>query len=405
MKISKAFLVKIHFYLALIALGIGCCDGMYHQENAMSGVGITGLGIMFSVVTCLPLLFPNRHLKLHLPPIGIISFVLFVIYTFVILIVYDNSEITVAVKTIRFLMHFVYILALIATYRWYSVNPINKLDTYIYVIFFTMLLLTYGAIVMYMLNNLIVEHLVTSYYLLYALPIVLLHKSWTWKAICVIAAIIAVFSSMKRGGVAALVLGLVIYAIVYMRIKSKNMAKVILGSLFSIIIVGLIGLSLATMDNEDEEKNLFERFESVQEDGGSNRDHVYSITWNMITSQDGLSLVVGNGYNAVIKDSPIHYSAHNDYLENLYDYGMVGCGLYILFVISFLKLSIRALREKAEVAPMLCFQFSNYILLSNVSHIFLYMFMPVVLMTYGIGYGQIKYNSRIKSGEKVNVVV
>lgn len=399
MKINKAFLTKIHFYLALIALGIGCCDGMYHQENAMSGAGITGIGILFAVIVTFPILLPNKELKIKLPPIGIISFVLFVICTFVSLFIFENPELTTVTKVIRFCMHLLFIMALVATYRWYSSNPINKLDTYVFLVLFAMLLLTYIAIVMYMLSNLIVEHLVTSYYLLYFLPIVLLHKSWLWKTICIIAAFIAVFSSMKRGGVAALVLGLIIYVIVYMRVKSKNVVKAFVGGLIAIVIIGVVGVSLANMENEDEEKNLAERFESVQDDGGSNRDHVYSITWNMIISQEDMGLITGNGYNAVIKDSPIHYSAHNDYLENFYDYGLIGVSLYVIFVISFLCLAIRAFKEKAEVAPMLCFQFSNFIFLSNISHISLYMFMVVILLTYGIGYGQMNYNKRLRLNE------
>ena len=99
---------------------------------------------------------------------------------------------------------------------------------------------------------------------------------------------------------------------------------------------------------------------------------------------------MGHGYNAVLVDSPIHLSAHNDFLEILYDYGLVGLSLYLVFVLSFLKVSLRAFRKNADIAPVLCFQFSNFFILSNISHVFIYMLMPFVTFTYGMGLGYMR---------------
>lgn len=386
-----ATLRRIHFYLALIAMAVGCMGAMNSQEEFMSEMRHTGTFVGFALLMWLPMLMPNRYLKFKFPPIGIVSFSFLIFYTLVVIIIF-NDEISTPDKIIRVFFHGCFFVSLVGCYRWYSFNAIRKADTYIFIVMFFLFLLMYIRIVIYAVSNLLIAHMVTSYYLLYALPLVLLHKSWRWKILCIVLAFIAVFSSMKRGGALALVFGLLVYVFVYMHNKSKNVAKTFF--LFAVALCVITGIALFLGNNiktDEKQSNLIERLQNVEQDGGSNRDHVYAVTWHLITSQDMPRLIVGNGYNAVLRDSPIHFSAHNDFMEICYDYGLIGLACYIVFTLSFFFLSFRAFRSKHAVAPSLCFQFSNFILLSNVSHIFIYMFMPLVLLTYGISLGQLRY--------------
>lgn len=381
---------KAHFYIALIAMAIGCVGAMNTQEDFMSDMRYTGVCVAFAFAVWLPTLLPNRSLKFELPSAGIIAFLFLMGYT-VIMLVFANDEMTPSNKITRLLFHGCFVVSLIGTYRWYSFNRIEKPDTYAFIVIFMMLLLMYVRVVFVAMSNLNLSHLATSYYTLYALPLVLFHKSWRWKALCIILTFIAVFTSMKRGGALALVFGLMVYLYVYLRNRSFNMLKTTAIFIVSLAFITAIVIFLGSNKTDgDDQMNLIERIENVQEDGGSNRDHVYTVTWHLITSQNMGSLLVGNGYNAVLRDSPIHFSAHNDFMEITYDYGLIGLMCYIIFTFSFMHLALKAYRHKLDMAPNLCFQFSNFILLSNISHIFIYMYMPLVLMTYGIGKGQMR---------------
>jgi hypothetical protein len=372
-------------------MAVGCMGAMNSQEEFMSEMRHTGVFVGFALLVWLPMLMPNRSLKFRFPPIGIVAFSILILYTLVVIIIF-NDDIAISDKIVKICFHGCFFVSLVGSYRWYSFNAIRKTDTYVFVVVFFLLLLMYLRIVFYAISNLLIAHLVTSYYLLYALPLVLFHKSWRWKILCIVLAFIAVFSSMKRGGALALVFGLLVYVFVYMHNKSKNVVKTFV--LFVVALLIIIGISLflgSNIKTDEEQANLVERFQNVEQDGGSNRDHVYTVTWHLITSQDMSRLVVGNGYNAVLRDSPIHFSAHNDFMEITYDYGLIGLTCYIVFTVSFFFVSLRSFRIKSAVAPSLCFQFSNFILLSNISHIFIYMFMPLVLLTYGISLGQMRY--------------
>jgi len=388
--LNLSTLRRLHFYFALIAMTLGCMGAMNSQEEFMSEMRHTGVFVAFAFAVWIPMLMPNRSLKFRFPPLGIVFFSILILYTLVVIVIFNN-EVGTADKIIRICFHGCFFVSLVGSYRWYSFNRIGKVDTNIFLIMFFLLLLMYLRIVLYALSNLLIAHMVTSYYVLYALPIVLLHKSWRWKIICIVLAFIAVFSSMKRGGAVALVLGLMVYFFVYMQNKSKNVVKTFIVTVLVLsVILGLAFFLGGNVSDAGNEKNLLERIQDVNQDGGSNRDHVYAVTWRLITSQDLGSLIVGNGYNAVLRDSPIHFSAHNDFMEITYDYGLIGLACYIIFTLSFLHLSVKAFKTKHYIAPSLCFQFSNFILLSNVSHIFIYMFLPLVLLTYGIGLGQMR---------------
>lgn len=77
----------------------------------------------------------------------------------------------------------------------------------------------------------------------------------------------------------------------------------------------------------------------IAEDGGSNRLFIYGQLWLAQKSSDLLHWIIGSGYNSVLlskicTDGVLgeNVSAHNDFLEVLYDYGIVGLLGYVSFL-------------------------------------------------------------------------
>ena len=61
------------------------------------------------------------------------------------------------------------------------------------------------------------------------------------------------------------------------------------------------------------------------------RETIYEYTWQMIMNSDVEEWVLGHGHNAVFEDSPLTISAHNEFLEVIYDYGIIVLVLYLFF--------------------------------------------------------------------------
>ena len=57
--------------------------------------------------------------------------------------------------------------------------------------------------------------------------------------------------------------------------------------------------------------------------------------WSHFLNKGFINLLLGSGYFAVAMDT--HLSAHNDFMEILYDYGFLGLVLFVLFWISLIK--------------------------------------------------------------------
>ena len=83
-------------------------------------------------------------------------------------------------------------------------------------------------------------------------------------------------------------------------------------------------------------------FESILDDvnsdvdsGGNGRVDIIGNVWFHFIDKGLINLLFGSGYFAVAMDT--HLSAHNDFLEILYDYGIVGLVLFLCFWFSLIK--------------------------------------------------------------------
>lgn len=97
------------------------------------------------------------------------------------------------------------------------------------------------------------------------------------------------------------------------------------GGIGVLLLITLMNLFITQND-----LSILDRLSNIQDDGGSGRDIVWAYTWRMITEEPNVfPLLFGHGFNAVYSDSMLGLSAHNDFLEIIYDYGLIGLLLYL----------------------------------------------------------------------------
>lgn len=240
----------------------------------------------------------------------------------------------------------------------------------------------------------------TVYYPLMLLPLVFTNRK---RASVVIGVLLLLFSTLiseKRTALIALVLALVIPIII--NPASKRKSKLKRAVLFSVI--GLAALVLAYLFILYFDIDIIGRFMNLSNDGGSGRNHIYETVWHCIKNMNVRDLFIGNGFNGVAKDKIVmlidsnifgfeYTSAHNDFLEIIYDYGVIGLLLYLIFIVQMIKTLFKLYVNRSRYFSMALSATILYLVVSTSSHliiyptyiVFLLMFMSVASNRFGKG--------------------
>lgn len=138
--------------------------------------------------------------------------------------------------------------------------------------------------------------------------------------------------SIKR----SIIVGVVSCSLVYAILSEHR--KVFSKWYFWIVLAGvlLLGYYLYGVVSE----TIIYRFTRLEEDGGSGRDYIYDVILSSFHQSEWQAKLFGHGYQSVtaINDWKL---AHNDLLQLLYDYGIIGVGLYLLLLLSLVALVIK----------------------------------------------------------------
>lgn len=211
-----------------------------------------------------------------------------------------------------------------------------------------------------------------TYFCLSGLPLVLYYCKGRGQFVIVFLISIVIFSSLKRTGIAALIVALMCFYFFSVYIedsgkkKRKKMVRILLSSSFLLFIVFLIIGQL--------EIDVFGRFSNIQEDGASGRFIIWTYILGAFQNGTLMQKLFGNGYHAVgslmlpgVYDGR-SILAHNDFVEYIYDYGTVGAGLYFYLISLILYSIIRQIRNKDQLLPSSCAALIIFISISQFSY-------------------------------------
>lgn len=222
-------------------------------------------------------------------------------------------------------------------------------------------------------------HLGTAYYTLFILPTILLAPNKWIKYIAIAITGAVIISSFKRGGLIALVIGLVAYLFVKEVLFEKKFTKLVL----FLMIIAILFVVLIYIDNAMG-NIISQRIHNIQEDDGSGRVQVWETTWKMICLSKEEHLLFGHGHNAVLRDSILSLSAHNDFMEILYNYGIICFIPYIYLHIRLIQQMFTAIKSNDSRAMTMAFTYVIFIILSMISHIIVYQWAPLIALSWGL---------------------
>ena len=217
----------------------------------------------------------------------------------------------------------------------------------------------------------------TAYYTLFFLPFALLSEKKVIKWGGTVLVLYTLLLCMKRTGFIAFVAGIVIYILVEYRSApkgSKKRAFVLLGGLLA-----LTAMYFFFFFNTRGTFSVIDRLLSTGQTSNEGREDVWPVVISMIRYSDIIALIFGHGFDTVIENSPLALSAHCDFLEVIYDYGVSGLLLYLTFYKRLWNGFIRMYRQGSELAAPMSFTFVTAFVVSLFSHL-------IIFPTYFLGF-------------------
>lgn len=191
----------------------------------------------------------------------------------------------------------------------------------------------------------------------------------------------------KRGNVVASVIPLLLLLKeqyrTYLSWKSK---------LFTII--GFACLLAYTYHNIENNDYLVHRMEKTMEGDTSNRDRIYSQAWHAWADSNNIkNFVFGYGTDGTNKEIGIR--AHNDWLEVIVDFGLIGVSFYLVFFCNLLRTCRKVRRWNKSMAYTLFSVLMIWFLKSLYSMGFTENLFSYLSMVMGIVLGRV-YGVRCK---------
>ena len=173
------------------------------------------------------------------------------------------------------------------------------------------------------------EGQIHAYIIIASATTILLSKKKILSLFFIMLAIAMTFLSAKRGGILAISLASFSYLIIeYIILEKKNKAFGILAFVVALMFVAFAGYKVYTKMSY----LLNERFDEMSYGGGSGRLYIWQSVIDKYFEQSGFSMIFGSGFFGI--QEQIGMQAHNEFLEILFAYGVIGLFLYIMFWLS-----------------------------------------------------------------------
>ena len=238
-----------------------------------------------------------------------------------------------------------------------------------------------------------------TYFCITTLPLVLiLTNNRSYRNLSMVLAVLISTASTKRAGTLALILGLFVMFVVEAHIQGTLNQR--WKKYLKIMLLILIGTIMVFYLESTGRIQILDRFARLGDDGGSGRDVIWSIVLNAYHSSSLVQRLFGHGFQSVyyiLRPGGFYRFAHNSYIEYLYDYGIVGLILLLVFIIALIVSTIDMVRRKARFAPVMCLLLVISVFLGMFSYFFeeSNIIMPVAV-AYGVILGMDKKEKNIK---------
>ena len=272
----------------------------------------------------------------------------------------------------------------------YKYNKYNNLILKWFLMFAPLITIYYFYVAFYRFTVGYGTYINLIYYSLLLLPMVLVIKDNLIRAAICILMFIAVLLSVKINAILCFLGAIVLYVFVNSIIENSKLrkAKALLTIYIIIILVSIFLFIFDSWFNIPWLNRL--NFHYMIESGAHDR----FLIWKEIIEIQKQSTIKqwlwGHGFDGVSKYTKWKISAHNDYLEVLFDYGIVSFIVYVSFLVRLCSINLSMIKDKFRYAAAFTSSLFIVILMSFTSHLVYYptyyiyitIFWGVVLAIY-----------------------
>ena len=224
------------------------------------------------------------------------------------------------------------------------------------------------------------------YFVVAAIPFALCIKRKWIKFPILVLQLVAPIATKKLGAFSGLGFALVACLAVFLVYK-LGIKKTLLIGLGVVVLAGAALFVVAFVTHLD----LIGMINSA----ANGRIELYMTALTSFLHSGPLRIVIGNGYNGVSQVAGL--TAHSDFIEILYDYGIVGFGVYLLALFCLLKYAHCLFRVDRKQGYIFVFSVFLFIGISMFSHlIFISKYFYVFLFYWAATIGNAKTSFRLK---------
>ncbi len=209
------------------------------------------------------------------------------------------------------------------------------------------------------------------YFIVLLLPFSLISKNKKIQYLGICLVVICALLSEKRTAF-LMVLTSLLFFIVCMLFSRKMATRKKIGMCISIICLFLMTWFIYNNAMQTLEIDTLGRLSSISEDGGSGRTDIWRVVKNGINEFSLKESIFGTGFNGVFRKTSLRTSAHNDFLEIWYDYGLIGLLLYLRFVGMIFIRSCKMLKHNYQMGVASLVAFIMFLYMSMFSHLIIY---------------------------------
>lgn len=160
-----------------------------------------------------------------------------------------------------------------------------------------------------------------------------------FKTILISLLLIIALLSLKRSIILAAFLSTIVYTL--LMVDKKKIIKYVF-SVYTLMVITVIIYAYRFLEKLVLD-TVLGRFEYLSEDGGSGRENIYNTLFDVYLNSDAAQFWLGHGYKATLIYKGM--LAHNDFLNILFDFGIIGFSLYMSFILLLIYTSIKKFRS------------------------------------------------------------
>jgi hypothetical protein len=203
------------------------------------------------------------------------------------------------------------------------------------------------------------------YYVLILMPFIFYIKRSIIRNIFIAVACLAVVLSLKRGAI--LTLPVMIFAYYATKYKmEKHLMRIVWPTIIGAVLIG----GLLVFIDSSTDGLLFSRFSEDQMQSGSGRDVLREMALADISRRDTMLFLFGRGSGSTVQF--LGTGAHNEWIEALFTYGLIGVLIYFWMFFRCAKYAFRLLHNKNQNAPI-AMMWVAYLFMCSMFSGFLYM--------------------------------